>query len=192
MLQNHTISTYRQSIKWFTWQSSGIVCMKALARWYGWWPVTGKVIDKKVQNSHSCQVHQNMPAAASIHPWENARLPWVRVHLDFKPPHHLWDLKLFTSKNSIKHITTAPYRSSSNVQHSGQYRLLRLLQKKNGNLLVDIHTVICRYLLSYHNTPQTSTNLSPAELICKGKLTSRLNLLKLQISKGPQIKKRVR
>ena len=42
--------------------------------------------------------------------------------------------------------------------------------------------VICRYLLSYHNTPQTSTNLCPAELLYKRKLNARLKLLKPQSS----------
>ena len=37
-------------------------------------------------------------------------------------------------------------------------------------IMDQINTVICRYLLSYHNTPQTSTNLLPAELLYKRKL----------------------
>ena len=37
-------------------------------------------------------------------------------------------------------------------------------------IMDQINTVICRYLLSYHNTPQTSTNLLPAELLYKIKL----------------------
>lgn len=39
-------------------------------------------------------------------------------------------------------------------------------------------------MLSCCNTPQTSTNLSPAELVYKRILNTRLNLLKLQTNKG--------
>ena len=52
------------------------------------------------------------------------------------------------------------------------------MKKKCENGPVDINNVICRYLLSYRNTPQTSTNLFPAELSYKRKLNTRLHLLK--------------
>ena len=42
-----------------------------------------KFIEEKVQYCHSCKVHQKMPVTVSTRPWENAKLPWVRVHLDF-------------------------------------------------------------------------------------------------------------
>lgn len=38
-------------------------------------------------------------------------------------------------------------------------------------------------MLSYRNTPQTSTNFFPAELSYKRKLNTRLHLLKTQITK---------
>lgn len=54
----------------------GIVCMKEIARsclvtWNGqfYW------------SCYSCQVHQNIPAAAPIHPWENTTSPLM--HIDF-------------------------------------------------------------------------------------------------------------
>ena len=61
----------------------GIAQMKALARSCVCLPGMDKFIEEKVQSCHSCQIHQHMPAAAPIHPWENATSPWVRVHLNF-------------------------------------------------------------------------------------------------------------
>ena len=40
-------------------------------------------------------------------------------------------------------------------------------EKNHENGPVDINTVICKYLLSYRNNPQTSTSLSPTELLYK-------------------------
>ena len=58
------------------------------------------------------------------------------------------------------------------------------MKKGIENGPVDINTVIWRYMLSYCNTTQTSTNLCPAELVYKRILNTRLNLLKLQTNKG--------
>ena len=42
-----------------------------------------KFVEEKVHFYHFGQVHQNMPTEAPLHPWKNATLPWVKVHLDF-------------------------------------------------------------------------------------------------------------
>ena len=95
------------------------------------------------------------------------------------------DFKLFTTKNSIKHSTTAPYHPSSNGPAKQAVQTFKTAMKRGiENGPVDINTVIWRYMLSYCNTPQTSTNLSPAELVYKRILNTRLNLLKLQTNKG--------
>ena len=58
------------------------IYMKALARSCVWWPGMDKHIKEKVQSYNSCQVHQNMPAAALIYLWENVTSPCIRVHFD--------------------------------------------------------------------------------------------------------------
>ena len=47
-----------------------------------------------------------------------------------------------------------------------------------GKQSVNLNTAICRYLLHYRSTPQTTTNKSPAELLFKRRLNTRLNLTK--------------
>ena len=48
-------------------------------------------MDKDIENISkfctSCQIHQNMPLKAPVHPWENSQTPWGRIHLDFTGPY---------------------------------------------------------------------------------------------------------
>uniref|UniRef100_A0A1Y1LT42 RNA-directed DNA polymerase n=3 Tax=Photinus pyralis TaxID=7054 RepID=A0A1Y1LT42_PHOPY len=64
----------------------GIVKMKSLARSYVWWPYLDKQIEHLVNTCGQCQESRNMPKKSPIHPWEWARAPWTRIHLDFAGP----------------------------------------------------------------------------------------------------------
>ena len=66
---------------------SGIVKMKYIARSYVCWPSTDKDIENISKSCTSCQIHQNMPSKAPMHPWENSQKPWMRIHLDFAGPY---------------------------------------------------------------------------------------------------------
>ena len=61
--------------------------MKNLACSYIWWPSLDEDIEQVTNSCESCQVNWNMPSKALIHPWENAKFPWVRIHLDFAEPY---------------------------------------------------------------------------------------------------------
>ena len=61
----------------------GINRIKGLARSYVWWPNMDNELERLVEHCHMCQAHQNMPHKAPIHPWEWARNPWQRVHIDY-------------------------------------------------------------------------------------------------------------
>ena len=52
-----------------------------------------------------------------------------------------------------------------------------------GKQSVNLNTAICRYLLHYRSTPQTTTNKSPAELLFKHRFNTRLNLIKQSLDK---------
>ena len=64
----------------------GIVKSKAIARSFVWWPGIDKQIESYVKNCEDCALHQNNPKPVSLHPWESARYPWQRLHLDFAGP----------------------------------------------------------------------------------------------------------
>ena len=48
----------------------GMTKMKGLARATLWWPKLDQAIEDKVKSCHKCQVNQNAPAKAPLHPWE--------------------------------------------------------------------------------------------------------------------------
>ena len=61
--------------------------MKALARFYVWWPNIDSHIERTVSSSSTCQSMRYAPPTAQIHPWSflPAR-PWSRIHVDFAGP----------------------------------------------------------------------------------------------------------
>ena len=66
--------------------------MKGLARATLWWPKLDQAIEDKVKSCHMCQVNQNAPVKAPLHPWEWPERPWSRIHIDHAGPYHnqLW------------------------------------------------------------------------------------------------------
>jgi hypothetical protein len=48
----------------------GIVKMKALARIYMWWPSIDQSIEAMAKTCSGCQLIQNNPKNAPLHPWE--------------------------------------------------------------------------------------------------------------------------
>ena len=64
----------------------GIVRMKALARSYVWWPGLDQAIEERVGKCHACQESRHMPPKAPVFPWEWAKAPWTRLHIDFAGP----------------------------------------------------------------------------------------------------------
>ena len=61
----------------------GVSRMKNLARSYVWWPKRDQDLESKVKSCTQCQINQNMPQPAPLHPWEWSDRPWSRLHLDF-------------------------------------------------------------------------------------------------------------
>ena len=86
---------------------SGIVKMKYIARSYVWWPSMDKDIENISKSCTSCQIHQNMPSKAPMHPWENSQKPWMRIHLDFAGP-YLGKMFLIISDSYSKWLDVMP------------------------------------------------------------------------------------
>ena len=64
----------------------GMCRMKALARDFTWWPGMDVEIEEMVRHCDTCQKNQTNPGAAPSHPWEYARAPWERLHIDHGGP----------------------------------------------------------------------------------------------------------
>lgn len=64
----------------------GIVLTKALARSYVWWPGIDNDIETMVKCCDICQQTRHAPPKAPFIPWEKAREPWSRLHIDHAGP----------------------------------------------------------------------------------------------------------
>ena len=82
----------------------------------------------------------------------------------------------FLRRNGIKHKTTDPYHPASNgLAEEVVQTFERGIRKMRTGTLQD---KIARFLLSYRNTPQRTTDIAPAQLLMGHKLRSPLDLLK--------------
>lgn len=80
-------------------------------------------------------------------------------------------------KNGIEHITSAPYHASSNGCAERAVQTFKSMMKKAG--AGSLITKVSRVLFNYRITPQSTTGLSPAEMLQGRKLRSTLDLIHL-------------
>lgn len=86
------------------------------------------------------------------------------------------EMEAFVKSNGIKHITSAPYHPSSNGLAERAVQIVKRGLKKitKGSM----RSRLAQILLSYRLTPQTTTGISPGELLLGRRPRSRLDLLK--------------
>ena len=86
------------------------------------------------------------------------------------------EFEAFLASNGIKHITSAPYHPSSN----GLAECAVQIVKKGLRKITQgtIRSRIAKILFSYRLTPQSTTGISPSEILLGRQPRSRLDLLK--------------
>ena len=102
-------------------------------------------------------------------------LPYIIVS-DNRPSLANKELKNFIHKNGIKHITTAPYHSSSNgaAERAAQTFKSAMCKIAVESSNVPIKTLISRLLYSYRNTLHTQTGKARSELLFNRKVNTGL------------------
>ena len=81
----------------------------------------------------------------------------------------------FTKQNGIRHVTSAPYHPSSNGLAERAVQTFKSFMKKSTS--GSIKARVSRFLMQYRITPQTTTGISPAEMMMGRRPRSRLDLL---------------
>ena len=69
-----------------TYQSSGIVRMKALSRRQIWWPGIDRAIEEVAKRCSACQRSSRNPGMVTLYPWVWPDTPFQRTHVDFSGP----------------------------------------------------------------------------------------------------------
>ena len=76
------------------------------------------------------------------------------------------EFKSFLQSNGIKHVTSSPYHPASNGLAERAVKTFKTgLKKMTDGTTLD---KLSRFLFAYRNTPQTTTGVSPAELLHVG------------------------
>ena len=88
------------------------------------------------------------------------------------------------ARNGILHVKTAP-RHPSNGLAERSVRIFKEGMKKMDESGGTVHTKLSRFLLAYRSTPQTTTGVTPAELLFNRRLRTRLDLVR------PNVRQRV-
>ena len=84
------------------------------------------------------------------------------------------EFQKFMEQNRVKHIFTSPYHSSSNGLAE---RAVQTLKNAVNKLEGPMEVRLTKFLFKYHVTPQTTTGLSPAQLLMGRILRTHLDLL---------------
>ncbi|XP_061715638.1 uncharacterized protein K02A2.6-like [Cydia pomonella] len=97
---------------------------------------------------------------------------------DNGPPFTSQEYKSFMTHNRVKVTFAAAYHPASNGAAEEAVKLCKRAIKKAMRDGGDIDAALQAYLLAYRNVEHSTTGLSPAELLQRRKLRSRLDLLK--------------
>jgi len=65
----------------------GISKMKQLARRYVYWKNIDKDIERLVRECTACAKTKNSPTKVPLHPWEEPKENWQRIHIDYAGPY---------------------------------------------------------------------------------------------------------
>ena len=95
------------------------------------------------------------------------------------------EFKKFTQLNGIRHTFTSPYHPSSNGLAE---RAVQSFKHGVSKLSGSMENRIIQFLFKYRITPQTTTGLSPAELLMGRRLRSHLDLLHPDFSRRAVVK----
>ena len=90
------------------------------------------------------------------------------------------EFKEFCQRNSIRHLTSAPYHPSTNGLVERAVQIFKLGMKKQVSGTIE--TKLCRFLLAYRTTPQATTGETPAQLRWGRTLRTHMDLLKPSVA----------
>ena len=101
--------------------------------------------------------------------------------------------KEFMQRNGVKHTLVPPYHPASNGAAERSVRIVKEALKKQvlqGCSKLSMKHRLASFLLKYRTTPQTTTGYSPAELLMKRRLRTRISLVQPNLASKVEEKQR--
>lgn len=97
---------------------------------------------------------------------------------DNGPPFSSQDFNSFCEKNTIKHVTSAPYRPQGNGAAENAVKTIKKCLKRASHEGEDPDTALSKFLLQYRNCEHATTGVAPAVALLGRRLRSRLDALR--------------
>lgn len=138
---------------------------------YSKWPVV-----KQMRKTTATQTIEVMRAVFSEY-----GIP-AQIVSDNGPQFIAEEFKTFLRENGIQQILSAPYHPKTNGLAERFVQSFKVAMKAAKNDCGTIPTKLSKFLMAYRNTPHSTTNECPATLFLGRKLTTRLDLLKPNLS----------
>ena len=88
------------------------------------------------------------------------------------------EFETFMRNNGIKHIRCAPYHPSSNGLAERFIQTFKKAMLAGDREGCDLKYRLCQFLLKYHSSLHTTTDVAPCELFLKRSMRTRLDMLK--------------
>ena len=92
------------------------------------------------------------------------------------------EMKDFLKSNGIRHCLSSPYYPASNGEAERAVRTFKESMKTMKDEPGTQAQKLARFLLSYRTTPHTGTGCTPAELVIRRRIRTRLDILRPNLS----------
>ena len=136
-----------------------LVLVDAHSKWVEIFPCSGPTAAETIRNLRKCFSQFGLP---------------VSIVTDNGPCFVSSEFQEFVRNNGIRHSTTAVYKPSTNGLAERAIQSFKEAQVKTA---LPWETFLDNFLLKYRSTPHATTGVSPAELLFKRRLRTRLDLL---------------
>ena len=93
------------------------------------------------------------------------------------------EFKEFLSANGVKHIRCAPYHPASNGAAEQFVRTFKEAMKASRHDGLSSQHRLQNFLLTYHTSPHTTTNVAPCSLFLGRNVRTRFDLLQPSVGK---------
>ena len=138
---------------------------------YSKWPIVKQM--RKTTSSQTIEVLRTV--------FSDWGLP-TQIVSDNGPQFISEEFKTFLRENSIQQILSAPYHPKTNGLAERLVQTFKLAMKAAKNDQGTIQTKLAKFLIVYSNTPHSTTKECPSTLILGRKLSTRLDLIKPNLS----------